>query len=112
MNLPILFDPVQFIPEGNALAHNSFFMQISYHGEDFPVLRGIHIAIIGLTEIRGKNENKSMGEAASAIREKLYALKKGQSAYKVADLGDLRPGVDLQESYMRIGDVEIGRAHV
>jgi len=103
MNLPLLFDPVQFIPEGTALLHNSFFMQINYHGESFPDLTGLHIAIIGLTEVRGKTQNKSMEEAASAIRQKLYSLKKGQSAYRIADLGDLRPGVDLQETYIRIG---------
>src|SRR5690606_28503381 len=104
MNLPILFDPIEFIPEGKALSHNSFFMQINYYGEDFPVLKGIHIAIIGLAASSG-TEATDQRTPASAIREKLYALKKGQSSYKVADLGNLRPGIDLQETCMRIGAV-------
>ena len=102
MNLTMFFDPVSDSLSRKPHVHNSFFMHINHYGETFPDLKGIQIAIIGLTESRGKLENEGMGEAASAIREKLYALKKGQSPYKIADLGNLRPGVDLQETYIRI----------
>lgn len=102
MNLPTLFDP---IPENlirQNYPQNSFFRHISYFGETFPDLKGLQIAIIGMTEARGKAENNTMEGAASVTREKLYSLKKGQSHYKIADLGNLRPGVDLQETYNRI----------
>lgn len=102
MNLPIFFDP---LPEGltrDRYTHNAFFMHINHHGESFPDLTGIQIALIGVPESRGKKHNESMDDAAASIREKLYSLKKGQSHYKIADLGNLRPGVDLHETIRRI----------
>lgn len=101
MNLSLFFDPVSEELVNGSHAHNSFFSHINYHGESFPDLKGIQIALIGMKEARGMARNESMPEAASAIRAKLYGLKKGQSHYKVADLGNLRPGVDLQETHIR-----------
>lgn len=102
MNLPIFFDPVPDSLLREVHTHNSFFMQINYHGEKFPDLKAIQIAIIGMTDVRGKKENRSMEDAATFIRQKLFFLKKGQAHYKIADLGNLRPGVDLLETYHRI----------
>ena len=102
MNLSLLFDPISdHLVQGPHLP-NSFFTHINYHGESFPDLKGIQIALIGLTETRGMSGSESMEQAASIVREKLYLLKKGQSHYKIADLGNLRPGVDLQETNIRI----------
>lgn len=39
------------------------------------------------------------------IRKKLYQLKKGTGAYRVVDLGNLNPGHDLDETYVRISEV-------
>lgn len=102
MNLPLFFDPVPDPLIRHNHAHNSFLAHINYYGETFPELKGIQIAIVGMTEARGREENESIADASNIIRKKLYALKKGQSHYKVADLGNLRPGVDLQETYLRI----------
>lgn len=102
MNLPILFDPVPENLLREVLPHNSFFMQINYHGEIFPDLTNTQIALIGLTDASGVKDTRSLEDAANDIRHKLYSLKRGQSPYKIADLGNLRPGVDLQETYNRI----------
>jgi len=102
MNLSLFFDPISDHLIRKPHVHNSFFMHINYYGEIFPDLKGAQIALIGLTEVRGKEDGHSMEEAASTIREKLYSLKKGQSHYKVVDLGNLRSGVDLRETNIRI----------
>ena len=34
--------------------------------------------------------------ATDEIRKKLYALKKGTGAYRIVDLGNLNPGIDLR----------------
>src|SRR5690606_39169505 len=82
-------------------AHNSFFAHINYHGETFPDLSGIQLAIVGLSESTdGAGENPEDG--ASVVRQKLYALKKGLSHYRIADIGNMRPGVDRQETCKRI----------
>lgn len=105
MNLSLLFDPVpEYLIQGKHLT-NSFFTHINYHGESFPDLQGVQIAIIGLTETRGMANSDSMEKATSFVREKLYALKKGNAHYKIVDLGNLRPGVDLKETNIRISTI-------
>src|SRR5690606_33534189 len=81
---------------------NSFFIHIYYQEESFPDLQCVQIAIIGLTETRGMANSDSMEKATSFVREKLYALNKGNAHYKIVDLGNLRRGVDLQETNIRI----------
>ncbi|GAB4107694.1 formimidoylglutamase [Echinicola sediminis] len=105
MDFKLFFDPVSEHITQKKYAHNSFFRHINYHGELFPDLSGIQIALIGLEEARGMEDGVSVDQAANEVRAKLYQLKKGQSHYKVADLGNLRSGVDLKETYLRIQSV-------
>jgi formiminoglutamase len=102
MDLEIYFDPIAETITEAKYPHNSFFSHINYYGETFPDLNGIQIAIIGLTDGRGIKDNRSIEDAATEVRQKLYQLKRGQGHYKVADLGNLRKGVDLKETYLRI----------
>ncbi|MBD8488452.1 formimidoylglutamase [Echinicola sp. CAU 1574] len=102
MDFNIFFDPVPESITQKNYAHNTFFKHINYHGELFPDLQGVQIAIIGLEESRGMEENETVDQAAHEVRRKLYKLKKGQSHYKIVDLGNLRNGMDLKETYLRI----------
>ncbi len=98
MNLKSFFDPVQEEITSQKYAHNSFFNYIHHHGETFPDIKGVQIAIIGLKEKRGMAHADTVDRAATEIREKLYHLKKGGGLYKIVDLGDLRVGTTLEES--------------
>ncbi len=102
MNLQSFFDP---LPE--TLTHqnhksNSFFKLIQWHGETFPDLSDVKIALIGLTEKRGVEANESIERASLEIREKFYHLKKGSAKVKIADLGDLINGETLDDTYANI----------
>lgn len=70
-----------------------------------PLYKDAHIAIFGINEERGTNNNKGSAQAADNIRKKLYNLKKGTGAYNIVDLGNLNPGIDLDETYVRISEV-------
>jgi len=105
MDFKIFFDPIPESITQDKYAHNSFFKHINYHGELFPDLAGMQIAIIGLEEGRGIENSESIAQAANRVRRKLYQLKKGQSHYKIVDLGNLRSGVDLKETYLRIQSI-------
>ncbi len=98
MNLKSYFEPIPEYLTSQKFAQNSFFNFIHYHGETFPDLKGKQIALIGIREKRGMPKADSMERAASEVREKLYHLKKGQSLYKIADLGDLMLGDSISES--------------
>lgn len=105
MSIQSFFEPVADFLWQKKYPENSFFKQIHWYGEEFPDLKGIQIALIGLKETRGEKESRSMDRAAIEIREKLYSLKRGIGSYRVADLGDLIPGEKLEESYERIQKV-------
>lgn len=105
MNLKSFFDPVTEFLWQKSLPDNSFLKQIHLHGEDFPDLKGVQIALIGLKEARGVKRSESIERASSEIREKLYELKKGLGSYRIVDLGDLISGVTLEETYDRIRQV-------
>jgi formiminoglutamase len=98
MNFRQYFDPIPEFIATQKYSTNSFFNFIHFHGETFPDLKGIQIAIIGLVENRGMAKGESIERSASEIRDKLFHLKKGHGLYKIADLGDLKKGPTLEES--------------
>jgi formiminoglutamase len=105
MNLHSYFEPVPEFIATQKYASNSFFNYIHYHGEIFPDIKGVQLALIGLTECRGMKDSTTIERAASEIREKLYHLKKGNALYKIADLGDLRCGDTLAETLSKMEKV-------
>ena len=104
-SLSLLFDPVS--PDLWAgHEHFSFIHQrFSIFNDHFPNLKGIDIAIIGLIEERGNPNNEGAHSGADAIRQALYSLRASHVSYKVADLGNLRPGETLEDSYLRLKEV-------
>ena len=106
MNLRIFFDPVSTkVKDSVSLDPSSLYNHLIRYENVFPSLEYAEIAFIGLTETRGGEESENTAKAADAIREKLYALKKGLGAYRIIDLGNLRCGVSLEESYKRLKEV-------
>jgi formiminoglutamase len=104
MNLRIFFDTVKVSleenPEPATLVHH-----IKAYTEDFPDWQNANLAIIGVVEERGTRNNKGLEQAADEVRKKLYHLKKGTGQLKIVDLGNLRCGVSLEESYLRLKEV-------
>ncbi len=103
MDLGIYFSPIDPDVYRDITAQNSFGKAVQIYQDSFPDVEAVDIALIGLTENRGSgDENKGVAQAADAIRKKLYQLKKGSDGHKIADLGNLRNGPDLEETYLRI----------
>lgn len=73
--------------------------------ENFPEYAGYDIAIIGVEEDRGSVRNDGCGMAPDIIREKLYQLKPGRYPYKIIDLGNLRIGESLTDSYAAVSEI-------
>ena len=105
MELSIFFDPLQ---EDQFKSHSDgslFGSNIKTFTSTFPDLEKISVALIGLTEDRGTKTNKGVALAVTEIRKKLYALKKGTVKLQTADLGNLRNGETLEDTYSRIKEV-------
>jgi arginase family enzyme len=105
MNIQSFFDPVADFLFEKKYSENSFCYQIRAHRTEFPDLKGIQIALVGIKEKRGAKRSESIERGSSEIREKLYELKKGLVPYRIADLGDLISGESLNDTYQNIRQV-------
>jgi formiminoglutamase len=105
MDLTILFSPVDEAIYSADYPVNSFFKNVRAYTEKMPEYKGAHIALIGIKEERGTSTNQGAAQGPDEIRKKLYALKKGTGAYTIVDLGNLNPGIDLDETYVRLSEV-------
>ncbi|NJN28235.1 MAG: formimidoylglutamase [Cyclobacteriaceae bacterium] len=105
MDLKIFFSPVDEAVFEGIDDPTSFFRSISVFAESQPAYKGANIALIGVVEDGGCPTNQGAALGADEIRKKLYRLKKGFGQYKIVDLGNLRKGIDLLESQMRLKEV-------
>jgi len=104
-SLSLLFDPVS--PDlWFGYEHFSYINQrIRIFSGTFPDLEKVDIAIIGLIEERGNPDNEGSHSGADAIRQAFYSLRASHVKYNIADLGNLRPGETLEDSYLRLKEV-------
>jgi formiminoglutamase len=105
MDLMILFSPLPEELYTGTYPNNSFFKSIKVYGEKMPDYKSAQIAVFGIQEERGTHNNKGCAKGPDEIRKKLYALKRGTGKYNIVDLGNLNPGIDLEETYLRISEV-------
>jgi formiminoglutamase len=105
MDLTILFSPIDDSVYSDITSPSSFYKNIRIFGDKMPPYKDAHIAIIGIKEARGTTMNSGAAQGPDEIRKKLYNLKKGNGSYRIVDLGNLNPGIDLDETYVRISEV-------
>lgn len=63
------------------------------------------IAIIGIEEDRGAINNEGCGLSADYVREHFYKLYQGAFTSKIADLGNVRKGNTVEDSYFALTDI-------
>ncbi len=105
MDLTLFFSPVDESVYSFITSPSSFLKNIRIYGEKMPEYKGSHVAIIGVNETRGAGHHPGQLNAPDEVRKKLYQLKKGTGGYRIIDLGNLNPGIDLEESYVRLSEV-------
>lgn len=74
-------------------------------GNDFPSLEGVQLAIIGVEEDRKALNNEGCGLAADYVRENLYKLHQGNYVSKIVDLGNIKKGNSIDDTYFAVTDV-------
>jgi formiminoglutamase len=105
MDLTLFFSPVPEEILKDAESPGSFLKNIRVYDEKIPDYRTANLAIIGVPEERGTDSNAGCATGADFIRKKLYRLKRGTGKAQIIDLGNLRPGMDLDETYTRLSEV-------
>ncbi|MBP9991767.1 MAG: formimidoylglutamase [Bacteroidales bacterium] len=107
--LDIFFDPIDLQKIG--FTSNPFLPTlgdcIKCHTEQngFPDINPNSLAIVGIDENRGSCDNKSCENAADKIRHYLYALAQPMSGINVLDLGNLKRGNTLEDTYIALTEV-------
>ncbi len=77
-------------------------IQIYSREAGFPDLHTIDMAIIGVKESRLSINNFESKEAPDAVRKYLYALYAVNTTMKVADLGNIKAGHDIDDTYFAV----------
>jgi formiminoglutamase len=105
MDLTIFFSPVDESLHADISSQSSIFKNIRAFTDKMPDYKGAHMALIGIKESRGDQANLRCADGVDVIRKKLYNLKRGTGNYRIVDLGNLNPGHDLDETYVRLSEV-------
>jgi len=100
MDLKLFFDPIDQTLSKSELPSDALINAVYLNEANLPDIGDADVAIIGLTETRGSSIIRDTG--VRYIREKLYDLKKTEGDCYLVDLGNLRNGPDLDETYKRI----------
>ncbi|MBV6645656.1 MAG: formimidoylglutamase [Cyclobacteriaceae bacterium] len=106
MDLKLFFDPVEAEVVGQNRSSSSFQEAIYVNHEIMYDLDGIDIVLIGLSEYRGsESQSTGLAESSKEVRKKLYNLKPGAGTNRILDLGNLRNGPTVADTYLRIKEI-------
>jgi arginase family enzyme len=72
---------------------------------DFPDLSDVDIAIIGVNEDRNAVNNEGCAHAPNHIRHHLYRLFRGENQPHIADLGNIRQGHSVNDTYFALSAI-------
>tara|TARA_B100001250_G_C19778360_1_gene780667 strand:- start:101 stop:1273 length:1173 start_codon:yes stop_codon:yes gene_type:complete len=101
------FDPVsqEIIDFKSQLNQNTIGFHVTcYHGEYFPDIENIDIALIVVPENRGSTDVLSNNSYID-FRKAFYQLFQGNWKFRITDFGDFKSGLDVQDTYFAINDL-------
>ncbi len=80
----------------------------------FPDLEGVNIAIIGVLEDRNAISNQGCATAPNEVRKHLYQLFEGAYNVKLADLGNIKMGHTVADTYFALSNAvkELLKQHI
>ncbi|MCB2378847.1 formimidoylglutamase [Hymenobacter sp. BT635] len=105
MNLAIFFDPLREELTAATAASTTLANYASRFLDSFPDWRTADLALIGLNEWRGSAGGAPDVHGADEVRRRFYQLQKGSGSLRIADLGNLRPGLTLEDTYLRLREI-------
>lgn len=85
--------------------HKALGQTMRIHANDFPELEGIKIGLIGVKEERGTENNEGCRLAPDAVRASLYGLFSQWPSMEIADLGNIRAGFSVDDTYFALSHV-------
>ncbi|WP_462264323.1 formimidoylglutamase [Mucilaginibacter sp.] len=109
MSLADFFTPVDLerITPRQGFNASQLGRKTKFYTDEFPELNEqlINIAVIGVMEDRHATGNPGCGLGPDYIREKFYQLNEGGYQSKIADLGNIRQGNTVADTYFALRSV-------
>ena len=107
MNLALFFDPLPETLTAAAPAPTTLAAYATRFSEAFPDWRTADLALIGLDEWRGSAAGppSTRRHGPNEVRQRFYQLQKGSGLLRLVDLGNLRPGLTLEDTYQRLREI-------
>ena len=110
MDISVFLDPIDSAFADSYIGKKNTFGSVITKFSDadkFPDPEGYQIAIIGVGEERGAVRNDGTAKAPDIIREKFYELRVSDYNYKIIDLGNLKTGHTLEDTYAAVSIILI-----
>ena len=108
MSLVDFFTPISNIDVSNKdnYLNSQLGRIISSYIDDFPDLYNEetkpHLAIVGVEEDRASVGNNGCSKAPNAVRRHLYELYQGDYSMKIVDLGNIKAGASITDTYAAV----------
>ncbi|MFZ4057731.1 MAG: formimidoylglutamase [Ferruginibacter sp.] len=93
------------INEDNSYNDGQLGRHILVNEGEFPDLTGVDIVFVGIGESRGSGRYDARNDAPDTIRRQLYQLHYWHQDVVIADIGNIKSGVSLTDSYAAIRTV-------
>jgi arginase family enzyme len=78
---------------------------VDRHEQNFPDVSAAQVILIGCGESRGSGQTLDMNDAPDAIRKEFYKLHCWQEDIRIADLGNIKKGASIKDSYAALQTV-------
>ncbi len=110
MDISAFFEPVDLnvFPDTTESAGQSRLgshVRIFSDAADFPDYTTFDLAIIGVKDDRNAVDNEGCAEAPDFVRKYLYQLYPGPFAMKIVDLGNIKKGFNVTDTYFALSSV-------
>ena len=110
MDISVFFDPLDLnefpvTSESSVPSRLGNIININAGAPDFPDYLQTDIALLGIPDDRNALNNEGCGLAPNAIRKYLYQLYPGPYPLKIIDLGNLKTGHSVTDTYFALSSV-------
>ena len=109
MDISLFLDPVSencfstsFRPGKQTLGES---ITIYRSEDDFPLLEGVDLALLGVKEERGTIDNRGCADGIDHIRKALYPLFNHWPQLNIVDLGNVKIGKEINDTYFAVNQV-------
>jgi len=93
------FTPIEFDKTSYTENQIGNFIHVYSGSSNFPDLKDIDMAIVGVCEDRRAHNNFGCSKAPDKVREYFYKLYPGSFSPRIVDLGNIQPGHDVEDTY-------------